>query len=646
MLKWLREGHVSLEELLLFVGVLGGTVWVQKPSRFSFFGDSWDVLYAFLLDKRTILQPHNEHFIPLFNAFYYVQYRIFGAHHLGYMLVLYALHSLAAVLLFCIGRQIGLSKWSSAAAVLIFAFSSVAWEVTGWSFEQSFALGVVFVLATLNVFLSGAAKKRSRTLFHVALLSVLGYWAGGPIVLVLPLAITVYWIICSLASYDPVPWTLVCVLPALWAPAAFYYLTVRIAVRYTSQLPLHPIFYPQMHLHLRDLPAMIDFSLFGTVWGMVLPTLTFIHPQAVLSTGFILILVAIVTVTCYRGLLGKEQLCFWLLTSMTVGAYSVISLGRLQYGVAIAASSRYQYLSSASFALLLSLCWQGFRRVFVNDHTPVWWHVFSVLLLAYLLAFHIKTTRVENIDADRGSRVQEFLRAVRNASFPSQVPSRSVVLGADFQVPPYVIPPRRPLWMILQVLKGNTHDVVPVENYLSTENELVKFNLIPNGGFEEPLSSHGWQTLAGAQFSWDTGAKRDGEYGVHLSLPQRDSAFANDAVHNCSPSVSGKVFTFAVQAETGTPAALIARITFKAADGKLLATYASEPHAGDGQWHQLVTGGLSPPGTCTVSVDVSNGALVGLNAAIDDTLLLLHPGIVDADGVPSFQPPQEISNRR
>ena len=161
MRKGIRELHDWRTEVILFFGVFAGTTWVQKPSRFSFFGDSWDVLYSFLLDPRTIWQPHNEHFIPLFKIFYFLQYRLFGANHLGYMLVLYLVHSLCAVFVYRIGRAMRLSYWSSIAAALIFSFNSVFWEVIGWSFEQSFALGVVFSLATLDTFLRGAPGKGS-----------------------------------------------------------------------------------------------------------------------------------------------------------------------------------------------------------------------------------------------------------------------------------------------------------------------------------------------------------------------------------------------------------------------------------------------------------------------------------------------------
>jgi len=74
-----------------------------------------------------------------------------------------------------------------------------------------------------------------------------------------------------------------------------------------------------------------------------------------------------------------------------------------------------------------------------------------------------------------------------------------------------------------------------------------------------------------------------------------------------------------------------------------LAAFSSEPHSGDAQWHQLITGGLSPPETCTIGVDLSDDGTSGVTGMVDDALLLLHPGILSADGIPSFQPALPVS---
>jgi hypothetical protein len=635
----IRELHDWRTEVILFFGIFAGTTWVQQPCRFFFFGDSWDVLYFLLVDRRSIFQPHNEHFIPLFNILYFAQYKLFGAHHLGYMLVLYLLHALAAVFVYRIGRQIQLPYWSSIVAALLFAFSSVSWEVLGWSFEQQFGFGVVFLLASLDTFLRGAPRKRS--LLYVFLLSLVGYWAGGPIGIVLPMALTAYWLVRYVNERDAIKGTVVRVLAALWSPLLLYYVTLRIAVGYTSGLPVNPIVYPEFHLNVLDIPGMLDFSIFGSVWGLALPTLTFIHPQTMKSAPIIFVLLAIAAMISYRRFSEGEVLSFWLMIWNIVAAYLVISLGRLTFGVETAGSSRYQYLSTAPFALLLVLCWSSLQRSLAGNPAPLWWYVLSFAFLAYFMVFHAERTRVDNVAADRGANAQEFLTAARKASFPANKQKGASVLGAGFAVPNYLTAARRPLWMILQVLDRNTRRVVPEEKYLTDEGKLEQFNLIRNGGFEQPLGSE-WRSFAGAEFSRDATARLHGEYGVNISLPA-GSAFSRDVVNDCSPNVAGKIFTFIMEANTRVPAALIARVIFKAADGTILAVFNSEPHSGDAQWHQLIASGLSPTGTCIIGVDVGNAGASGLSGTLDDALLLLHPGILSADGVPSFQMPQPVS---
>jgi hypothetical protein len=52
---------------------------------------------------------------------------------------------------------------------------------------------------------------------------------------------------------------------------------------------------------------------------------------------------------------------------------------------------------------------------------------------------------------------------------------------------------------------------------------------------------------------------------------------------------------------------------------------------------------LSPPETCTIGVDLSDDGTSGVTGMVDDALLLLHPGILSADGIPSFQPALPVS---
>src|SRR5205807_5822485 len=117
--------------------------------------------------------------------------------------------------------------------------------------------------------------------------------------------------------------------------------------------------------------------------------------------------------------------------------------------------------------------------------------------------------------------------------------------------------------------------------YLDNHEQLEQFNLVNNGGFENPLGIKGWQSFGGAGFSREKAARHTGRYGIELNLPKGGSAFSTDAIHTCSPRLGGRIFTFTIEARTETSGELVSRMIFKDADGNILQIYNSEPHPGD-----------------------------------------------------------------
>jgi hypothetical protein len=625
-------------EIVLFITFFLGVVWAQRPSRYFFFGDSWDVLYLCMVDLRTALQPHNEHFIPLFKLFFHLQHIMFGAHHLAYMLVLYLLHSLAAVLVYRVAKQGGLPTLSSLAAALIFAFTSVTWEVTTWEFEQAFVLGTVFLLVALEVFMRSSRCKRD--LLIVSFLLLLGIWSGGPIILSLSLALSAYLVTQDNRSQHSLTQLLFSLI-SLWTPLLIYYISLKLSLRLVANLDVNHVALNTPHIHLRSFPTMLDFCFYGIGWGVVLPTLTFIHAGAMVSATLILIILAISAAASYSTLLAPEKRFLWLLAGLIFFNYWIISIGRIVYGPATAASSRYQYLSTAPLAILLVLCWRGLWRKAVLMH-PIWYSAISSALLLYLLVFHCATLKRENPGADRGLAVQRFLQLAIRSTFPAGSASGEVVLGPELLVPTEVYRPRTmPLWKILQVLQGSTKDVVPVREYVGDVEHLRPYNLITNGGFESGMGPE-WIGFSGTQFHATAGEAHSGRLGAQLFFPVRNAAFSRDVIRGCALLSKSKIFTYTVYVNTRVSNALLARIIFKGPDGAILSTGESKLAAGDGLWHQLVVSGLSPAGACLVEVDLSNSSAEPVTAMIDDAMLLLHPGVVKADGTVMFQSPASL----
>ncbi len=630
-----QERSVIRTEAILFLGVFLGSIWIHQPSRYYFFGDSWGVLSELLTTQKSILWAQNEHFIPLFKALYFLQYKLFGGHHLGFVLVLFALHAGVAVMVYRLGVHLSLQHRLSVVAALMFAFSSVHWEVTGWSFEQQFVLGTLLMLAAMDVFL--ANPRGTPTLLWVAVLSLAAYLAGGAIALSLPLVLTSHCLLRISYRREIEGRKLVENLLAFWLPATAYFICAK-AAAVLKPGTLAPI----PHLSLSHMPAFLDYTLFGTMYGVVLAGLTFLQAQTFNSATVILVLLAALVSFCYRNLSSNQRFSFWFLVVFLFTPLLVIGLGRLPLGPLSALSSRYSYIPTVPFALLLVLCWEALRSQQTQRGNEAWWRGLGVLLLGYYFVFHCAALRRHNPAADRGLRAQQFMTVAKRATYPGTAQGGAVVLGPELQVPEYVFAPGRYLlWEAFQVLEGNTHKVVPVADYLRNQDASFTANLTKDGDFETLESAAPWKTYGAARFERSQAAARTGSFGAKVTLGTA-GAFAQDAIKTCPAPLPPTIFTFSIQGKSNRTGALVARIISKDSHGTILEAGQSLPHAGDNQWHQLVVSALSPPGTCVVGVDVTNSSPAEIEAALDDAILVAHPGTLSSDGKVSFRSREEI----
>jgi len=603
----------------LFVGVFLGSIWVHQPWRYYFFGDSWDVLYQLLTERKSILWPQNEHFIPLFKVFYFLQYKLFGSHHLPYILVLFALHAAIAVMVYRLGLNLSLRPLMSFVAALLFAFSSVHWEVTGWSFEQQFVLGTLFMLLAIDVFVSSSLGR--KTLISVGLLSLAALLAGGPIAVSLPIVLTVYCVLRSYRGEDRVE-KITETLLALWLPAITYFICATTAAAHVPGVPA-----PIPHLRLRDVPGYIHYTMFGTVYGVVLSGLTLLQDQTSISATLILAALAIIVGVCYKNFSSRQRFDFWFLVVFLFTPLLVIALGRLQYPL----SSRYSYIPTVPFALLLVLCWEALQSKQLGGGKQHWCSALGVMLLGYYFAFHFAVLRKQNPAADRGVRSQQFLTIARRATYPATLQAGAVVLGPELPVPNYVcFPGSFPLWKAFQVLDGDTRKIVAVTEYLKNKEASSASNLVPDGGFETSESAGQWKTYRAASFKISPEAAHTGRLGADVTLSPH-AAFSKDVIKHCPDLLPQTIFSFAIWARTSRTNALAARIIFRDSQS-ILESADSLPPEGDGRWHQLVISGLSPVGTCMVGVEVVNKGPAEMESALDDAILIAHPGTVAADG--------------
>lgn len=622
-----EQRRMGLIPVVVFVVTFVGCLYVHRPSRYYFFGDSWGALYGLLVDWKNVLQPHNEHLMPVFKGLYLLEYKLFGANHFLYMMVGFALHAANATLVYLLGRRLSLRPWPSVAAAIIFAFSWVHWEVTGWSFEQCFMLSTLFMLIVVILFCEN--PHRNRTLLWVGILSLAAYWSAAVSLALLPILFAFY-VLWLASRSEPVERAQVLkTFLAMGLPFVVYLASLRATMSFSTVLAMN-----KTHLSLFNLPTVIDLTLFSAAYGLVLPTLTFINPQSLASAPLILLLVLLFLVLSYRRLEPELQhrafrflLCFLLLPLV------VVSLGRIQWGPAHMLSSHYQYLPLVGFALLVALCGQALRDTLQQQRTQIWFNVAAVVLLAYYVDYHVHLIRRVNPAAYRGMQTQYFLQTARRATYPSSVPAGGAVLGPELSVPDFVHAPGSfPLWQVFQILDGNRRSVVPVGDYLRSQDATLAGNLIRNGGFEEPSQVSSWKGDGGARLERTDSAAHAGRYSAAIISPGNGSALSQDVIQSCPAPLSGKILTFSVQAKTQRAEALQASLIFKDRGNNVVGESRSRWHPGGDEWSPLVVSGLAPENTCIVAVSVVNPTSAEITGLVDDAILLAHPAALDREG--------------
>ncbi|MCB0359114.1 MAG: hypothetical protein KDD44_05750, partial [Bdellovibrionales bacterium] len=172
--------------LLLLLAISFGIHF--RPGLF-FYWDEWQVLERlYIIGREHILSPHNEHFIPLFFSFYWLETLIFREHYAGYIAVSLFLHAVNGLLVYhlfsLIQPSAPSSRRSAIGASILFVACSLAGEVTQWAFLQSVLLGSAGMLGCLVLSLRYLQTGAHRHLAGAALLAfVAPLCFGGALIL-------------------------------------------------------------------------------------------------------------------------------------------------------------------------------------------------------------------------------------------------------------------------------------------------------------------------------------------------------------------------------------------------------------------------------------------------------------------------------
>jgi hypothetical protein len=609
--------------LLAFLWV--ALLWLYQPSRYYFFNDEWDMLYGLLLSPRSVFALHNEYFLPLFKIVLLAEYKLFGPSHQLYMLVALALHAGNAVLIYLLAQSFSLRPRTSLIAALMFAFSAVPWEITASSFGQCVTLPTFCTL--LAVLLFRRKARTSSTLVVVAAISLAGFWVGGPPPIWLPLLLSLLYFQSnawrSRNNEEPsYPW----VLFAIWTPAVLYAFSVRMVASSSSLMAVH-----HMTLSSASVPGMFRYTWAGTVFGLLSPSLT-AHQAYSTSTNVTnaVLITSFLALGFYWLSSAEKRRDFSFLVAFSLLPYPIISLGRLQLGVSLAASSRYQYVPLVGLVLAVMLSWESIQKKWSNSVPRKICGVFGSVLLVYVLFHHIAVIRGGTPASVWGLSAQRFVRIAEAATYSSVGSAHGpAILGSGFPVPESVYPPGTlPTWKMQQVLRGETHSIVPPELFLRDKDASLTNNLVKNGGFEDDISDE-WNTLSDATVKRITSVHRSGTFAARLALPPNGIVYQQVA-NDCPRTDSNRIYSFSIWVNGKEGGMGQSRIVFRDAAGKELLSYASTNQPVGPEWKLSTVSALSPSDTCIIDVELSSKAATSVSFDIDDAIAIEYPRIIES----------------
>jgi hypothetical protein len=128
--------------LLFFSSVL----FFFSKSPFYYF-DEWHVLQRFAETGFSgIWSSHNEHFLPIFFAWYYMVTSVFGEYYEALLFLSLVLHALHGIVILMLMQEFAFSRKVSQIIIYLYSLSALHLEVLEWAFEQSIILCSIFGL--------------------------------------------------------------------------------------------------------------------------------------------------------------------------------------------------------------------------------------------------------------------------------------------------------------------------------------------------------------------------------------------------------------------------------------------------------------------------------------------------------------------
>ena len=173
----LLSHYLCSTRIFLIFLLLSLVVFLKHTSFFYF--DEWHVLERYKdFGASGIFFTHNEHFLPLFFIWYYLEALLFGQHYSLFLFTSALLHAINAFLLIRVLKTLRPKETSlhhHVAQIVIgflFLISSLHGETMHWAFEQCIILAHMFFLVLLLKAMRLEDKWKPSNLFSIVILSM------------------------------------------------------------------------------------------------------------------------------------------------------------------------------------------------------------------------------------------------------------------------------------------------------------------------------------------------------------------------------------------------------------------------------------------------------------------------------------------
>lgn len=368
MLLWVSR---ILSWSILALGAYAAVFSILTVCRYhspGLMSDQWDLAGKLMraggkLSFSDFWAQHNEHRIPIGWALGLLDLRVFGGRNISLLVEIFLVQAMAAVLFIGMFRKFGAGRASTltvSGIALFAAFSPLQMENFVWGFQ------VAFVMAAL---LGPAAF--AGAILHSARTAGSGSWISLPLALSIAAAFAAE---CTLAG-GLVAWPLLIVLGYVLRLPTKSQILVGSAAAVAVGVYLIGYHSPSHHANPWEsiqhptVVARYILTYFGSTWDASLPSESTLPTVSEVLTGLALLFaLSSAGRLLWQRARGVDRLrCFLaanMLFALAIGVMT--SLGRVNFGLEQAASSRYQtvalvFWASLAGTLLLSLA-DGRRR--------------------------------------------------------------------------------------------------------------------------------------------------------------------------------------------------------------------------------------------------------------------------------------------